>query len=68
MKFYSTPITIDSNYLENLRNKLFEFKNNTKTRKGVTFTMISTFGVKENAQSLAIIENSLTMNYLFNQY
>lgn len=65
MKFYSIPFIVDNVYLENLRNKLFEFKNETKTRKGVYFTMISTFGIKQNAQSLSIIENDLTMECLF---
>ncbi|MEI7595899.1 MAG: ATP-binding protein [Bacteroidota bacterium] len=65
MKFHSTQFVIDSAYFENLRNKMFEFKNETKTRKGVYFTTITTFGLKQNAQSLSIIENDLTMDCLF---
>jgi AAA+ ATPase superfamily predicted ATPase len=65
LKFYQTEFTIDKNYLEELRRKVHVFKTNSKTRKGVYLTMISTFGVTENAASLAIVENNLTIDCLF---
>ena len=60
LKFYTTPFSIDSKYLTELRNKINHFKEKSKTKKGVYLTMITTYGIKTNAQSLSIIENSLT--------
>ncbi len=65
IKFYNSKFTIDSAYLDSIKNKITEFKEKTKTRKGVYVTMITTYGINENAQSLSIVENSLTMDCLF---
>ena len=65
MKFHNSPFTIDKSYLEELRNKRDEFKNETKTRKGVYYTMLTAFGLNQNSQSLSIIENDLNVSCLF---
>ena len=36
----------------------------SKTKKGVYLTMITTYGIKTNPQSLSIVENSLTAECL----
>lgn len=65
MKFVSSPFTIDKSYYEELRRKVTLFKEDTKTRKGVFVTMLSSFGVKQNSYSLNIVENDLKMDCLF---
>ena len=65
LKFYNTEFTIDSKYLQVLRNKISHFKEQTKTKKGVYLTMIASYGIKTNTQSLSIVENSLTAECFF---
>ena len=65
LKFYNTEFTIDSKYLQVLRSKISHFKEQTKTKKGVYLTMITSYGIKTNTQSLSIVENSLTTECLF---
>ena len=65
MKFWGTEYTIDKNELENLRNKVICFKTETKTRDVVAITMITTFGITQNANFHEIVENSFTMDILF---
>lgn len=65
MKFYNAPLTIDKQYYLNLKNKVFELKNNTKTRKNIFITSITTYGVNENEYSKELIQNNLDMDSLF---
>jgi AAA+ ATPase superfamily predicted ATPase len=65
MKFHSSEYTIEKSELENLRNKITLFKNETRTKDVVAITMITTFGVTENANFHEIVENSFTMDVLF---
>jgi uncharacterized protein len=65
MKFHNSPFTIDKSYFEKLNHKLRSFREDIKTRKGVYVIFISSFGLKNNSYSLSIIENSITMNCLF---
>ena len=52
---------------ENIKNKITQFKESTKTRKNVFVTMVTTYGVTENANSLEVITNNLTMDCLFEE-
>jgi AAA+ ATPase superfamily predicted ATPase len=65
MKFYNGPFTLNKTDYLSLRNKKFEFINGTKTRKGVLVTMITAFGMTQNANSLELIANDLTLDCLF---
>ena len=65
MKYSINLFEIDKKYNTDLRNKIGVFKNETKTRKSVFLTMITTFGIKQNMHSLGLIQNSITMNDLF---
>ncbi len=65
MKFSINPFTIDKKYADELRNKIGTFKAQTATRKAVYLTMITTYGVAINEHANALVQNSLTMDVLF---
>lgn len=65
MKFHSSEYTIEKSDLDKLRNKVVLFKNETKTKDVVALTFLSTFGVTQNANFHEIVENSFTMEILF---
>lgn len=65
IKFYSEPFSIGKSELEILRNKIRHFKQDTGTKDVVAITLISTFGAVENAYFQEIVENSFTMDVLF---
>jgi uncharacterized protein len=65
IKYSINPFEIDKKYNLDLSNKIGIFKDETKTRKAIFLTMITTFGVKENIHSLGLIQNSITMDELF---
>ena len=64
MKFSEKEFVIDKKYDENLRNKKWSFIEETKTRKAVHITMITTYGVKRN-EYWNNIQSEVTMNDLF---
>lgn len=65
MKFSINNFTIDKKYAEELRNKIGVFKEETKTRKAIFLTMITTFGLNKNNYSSSLVQNDLTMDVLF---
>ncbi len=65
IKFSMNEFLIDKQYEQNLRNKLAVFKSETKTRKAVFLSMLTTYGLKENNAAKELIQNSLTMDSLF---
>ncbi len=65
IKFHNSPFSINKSGYDNLKNKIYQFKKTTKTRKNVFITMITTYGVSENANSLEMVTNNLTMDCLF---
>jgi hypothetical protein len=65
MKFSINNFTIDKKYAEELRNKIGIFKDETKTRKAIYLTMITTFGLNRNDYSTSLVQNDLTMDILF---
>ena len=56
---------IDKGYGAELRTKKRIFIENTKTRKSVFLTMITTFGLKKNTAQSEVVDQELTMNDLF---
>ncbi|MBC7863667.1 MAG: AAA family ATPase [Bacteroidia bacterium] len=64
MKFSINPFIIDKKYDAELRNKIGSFKNETQTRKSVFLTLITTFGLQQNAYS-GNVQNDLKMDILF---
>jgi hypothetical protein len=67
IKFYNDEFSMDSGYLNSLRNKENQFRSATKTKKGIYTAMLTTWGVKSNQYSTAILSNNLTMHCLFEQ-
>ena len=65
MKFSINPFIINKKYAEELRNKIGIFKTETRTRKSVFLTMITTYGVKQNIHSIGLFQNEMMMNDLF---
>ena len=65
MKFCNDEFVITKDYAEKLRKKLRVFKSESKTKKSLFLTMISTYGVQKNAHFLGLVQNSLTINDLF---
>jgi hypothetical protein len=65
MKFCDTEYTIDKKYSAELRNKLEVFRRVTGTRKTLFMTMVTPYGVKSNEHRLDLVQNSVTMDALF---
>ena len=64
MKYVQEQFVIDKKQDENLRNKRAVFKRETKTRKAVHLTMITTYGIKRN-EYWGNIQSEVTMDDLF---
>ena len=64
MKYVQEQFVIDKKQDENLRNKRAVFKRETKTRKAVHLTMITTYGIKRN-EYWGNIQSEVTMDGLF---
>jgi AAA+ ATPase superfamily predicted ATPase len=65
MKFSTTQFSIEKKYATELENKTTVFKDQTGTRKTIFMTMITTFGIKKNANSVKLVQNEVTMDALF---
>ena len=66
MKYANTEFVIDKKTDENLRNKKAAFVAETKTRKAVHITMVTTYGVTRN-EYWGNIQSEVTMNDLFTE-
>ena len=64
LKFYNDTCTIDSDYAAKLRNKETQFKNVTKTKKGVNTVMLTTWGIS-GTPAIGLVTQSLTIDCLF---
>ena len=65
IKFSKGPFTIDKKYYENLKNKIFQFQNQTGNKKNVFLTMLTTYGVIKNKYSNELVYNYLKSNILY---
>jgi uncharacterized protein len=65
MKFYSDTFTIDKKYATTLRQKATIFKEQTKTRKQLFNTLITTYGLHKNKHSIGLVDNVITSEQLF---
>jgi len=66
IKYATEQFVIDKKFDENLRNKRASFREETKTRKTLHLTMITTYGVKRN-EYWGNIQSEVTMDDLFIQ-
>ena len=64
MKYSNSEFTIEKSYDHNLRNKIDTFSRESKTKKAIHLTMVTTFGVRKNAYS-GFVQSEVTMNDLF---
>ena len=64
MKYSTREFSIDKNYNQTLRNKLGAFRDETKTKKAVHLTMVTTYGLKPN-ENAGIVQNEVVMDDLF---
>jgi hypothetical protein len=67
MKFSEGPFTIDKRYAEELRNKRETFRRVTGTRKNLFITMVTTFGIADNAYAKELVASSLVAEDLFGE-
>ncbi|HOZ79263.1 MAG TPA: ATP-binding protein [Ferruginibacter sp.] len=65
IKFYNAPFHIDKKYAAALNQKLLAFREQTKTRKHVFLTLISTFGIHKNEHSIGLVDKEILMDDLF---
>lgn len=65
MKFYNTDFEISKSYANSLKRKMDLFRKYTRTRKNLFLTVVTTFGVKPNAQMLSVITNTIEIDALF---
>jgi len=65
IKYSINSYKITKAYAEKLRHKIGIFKSETKTRKAVFLTMITTYGIEKNMHSTGLIQNDIKMDVLF---
>jgi AAA+ ATPase superfamily predicted ATPase len=64
MKYIKEEFAVDRKYHQNMCNKRDSFLQETKTRKAVHLTLITTYGVKQN-DYYGLIQSEVKMNDLF---
>lgn len=65
IKFYENKFVLDKRYAAALQQKKNIFKQETKTRKHLFITLITTTGIQPNEHSLGLIDQQLTLDHLF---
>jgi uncharacterized protein len=65
IKFYAEPYVFTKAQADALRTKRALFKHYTQSRKQIFLSFISTYGIIENEHSIGLIDNSITLDALF---
>jgi len=65
MKFAKAEFTLDASYAKELRQKIEVFRHVTGTRKNIFLTMITTYGVTNNAYRKELLASVVTLDALF---
>ena len=65
IKFSKSEFIIDKAYAAELENKMNVLKEQTKTKKSIYLTFMTTFGIKDNDYARRLVQKSLTMDCLF---
>jgi hypothetical protein len=65
MKFCNSEFSIDKLYYLNLKHKIAALQQDTKTKKNIFVTLITTYGIKENEYSKELVHSHLEMDVLF---
>ena len=64
MKFSNTPYVITKDYADHLRTRMAAFTAESKTRKGLVVTMVTTYGVASGKNN-GVVGNEVMMDDLF---
>jgi hypothetical protein len=67
MKFSEGLFTIDKSYAGELRQKRDTFRRITGTRKNLFLTLVTTFGIADNAHAKELVANSVLADELFRE-
>jgi len=67
LKFYNIDFTLTKSYAKALRTKMENFREQTRTRKQLSWSLLTTFGLEENEHSLGLIDSVITMDALFEE-
>lgn len=67
MKFSIDEYVITKKYAEEIRHKVAMFKSQSKTKKSLFFTMITSFGVANNEYAGSFVQNSVVLEDLFKE-
>lgn len=65
IKFSNKEFVLQKEYAARLQEKLEQFSKITQTRKQLFLTLITTFGLKVNEHSLGLVDQTLTLEDLF---
>lgn len=65
MKFYAAEFVIDAKYAGELKEKVRIFRDQSKSRKNIFITLVTTFGTKQNPHSLSLEVIDLRSDVLF---
>ena len=65
IKFSSDPFILNKKYVNELKQKEASFRTQTKTRKSIFLTLISTYGIKNSDSFPGLIQNDISMEALF---
>jgi len=65
IKFSVAPFTITKTYAGNLAQKISVFKEESKTKKAIHLTMITTNGLKQNSWAANMVQHDFSMDILF---
>ena len=64
-KFCGAEYQLDKKESQHMRNRMEAFRKNTKNKKYLIPTFITTFGLKANENSIGLVEKVITINQLF---
>ena len=67
IKYAQDEFTISKKYAEELKNKVNTFRKDTKSRKNLFLTMITTFGITQNQYQTALVHQQIKMDALFKE-
>ncbi len=65
MKFYNKPFVIDKKYAQAIQQKMDVFTAKMKPRKTLFVSMITTYGIADNAYADQLVQQQVNMNVLF---
>jgi AAA+ ATPase superfamily predicted ATPase len=67
IKFAQSEFSINKKYAEELKTKIATFRNDTKSKKTLFLTMITTFGLTENKYQTSLVHQQIKMDALFKE-